>query len=279
VELSWIDPEHPSSADLAGAVALGEAARAVDRPHEISRTVSAFVGKIRHGWDGDAPLVAVSRDQLGRVNGVLQVWLPTWDNTHLGGVEVTVDPRVRRRGLGRRLFGLGVERVRAQRRRLVLSEGVDGSGGMDFAKAMGLNRVSTEVHRRQDVHAIDWDRLDREEAAALTKAAGYELVRMAGRTDPEMIAEVTRITAAINDAPTDDMDIEDETFTPERVWAFEAAQAARNRRLTVSSPATVPPANWPARRWSRSRGSSPAPRGRTTPASCVSTAVTGSACC
>ena len=35
------------------------------------------------------------------------------------------------------------------------------------------------------------------------------------------------MVTAINDAPLDDLDIEDEVFTPERVRAYEHASAAR----------------------------------------------------
>jgi hypothetical protein len=45
-----------------------------------------------------------------------------------------------------------------------------------------------------------------------------------------MLADIVEMTAAINDAPIDDLDIEDELFTPERIRAFEAALAARGRR-------------------------------------------------
>ena len=36
---------------------------------------------------------------------------------------------------------------------------------------------------------------------------------------------------AINDAPTDDLDIEDEVYSPERVRAYEEAQLGRGLRL------------------------------------------------
>ena len=39
------------------------------------------------------------------------------------------------------------------------------------------------------------------------------------------------MSAAINDAPTDDLDIEDEVYSPERVRAYEQAQLDKGRRL------------------------------------------------
>lgn len=46
-----------------------------------------------------------------------------------------------------------------------------------------------------------------------------------------MVVDVARLTEAINDAPTDDLDVEDEVFSPERIRTFEAAQQASSRRL------------------------------------------------
>jgi GNAT superfamily N-acetyltransferase len=225
-----LDPEHLDGRDVAGAVALLEAARVVDHPHRPGLTATSYIARQRHGWDGDRPVTALARDDRGRVVGVLEIDLPHWDNTHLGVVDVTVDPLLRRRGLGRRLFEAGVERVRAAGRTLVLAECVEQSAGADFLKAMGFDRASEDVMRRQDLLTVDWPRLDLEYARAEPHAAGYELVRMPGETPEDMVAEVLRMTEAINDAPTDDLDIEDEVFTAERLRAFEAAERARQRR-------------------------------------------------
>lgn len=231
MNLTWLDPEQRDSRDLAGTVALLEAARQVDSPYMLGPLTSTYAARLRHGWDGDPPVAAVRRDRRGRVVGVLQVWPSNWDNTHLAGVHVVVEPTERRQGLGRGLFEAGVDRVRAEGRRLVLADSFDEPAGIGFAKAMGLDRASESVHRRQDLLALDWARLDREYAAALDRARGYELLRVPGAVPEEMMAHIVRMTAAINDAPTDDLDIEDEVFSPERIRAFEVAAAAHGRRL------------------------------------------------
>jgi GNAT superfamily N-acetyltransferase len=230
VELSWLDPEHLERHDVDGAVALREAARVVDRPYEPASMASSFVARLRHGWDGDPPLIALARDRHARVTGVLEVWLPHWDNRHVGLVDVTVDPLVRRQGVGRRLFEAGVQRTRADGRTLVLAGCLEQSAGLPFAKAMGLDRVYEEVLRRQDLLSLDWARLDREYADAQSRAGAYELVRIAGPAPEEMIPQIARMTEAINDAPTDGLDIEDEVFSPDRIRAFQAAQLAHGVR-------------------------------------------------
>lgn len=231
MELTWLDPDRSDPRDLAGAVAVQEATRAVDTPQQPSSTLTEFVGQLRYGWDGDPSLIAVTRDG-SRVVGVLEVDLPRWDNTHLGEVTVTVDPVARRRGLGRLLFDAGVDRVRAEGRSVVLTECFDGTPGVEFLESIGFERAAANVNRRQDLSSLDVPRLDQMYADADTHAREYELVRLPGATPVDMLADVARLSESINDAPTDDLEIEDEAFPPERIRAMEVAQTARGQRLS-----------------------------------------------
>lgn len=230
--MTWLDPKRLDHRDIAGAVSLLDASRLVDNPHAlVGPTVFSYAARLRHGWDGNPPVAALARDDKGRVVGVLHVALPRWNNTHLGSVDVTVDPLTRRQGLGRWLFEAGVERVRAEGRRLLLADCWVDSPGVMFAEAMGMERASMWVNRRQDLRVIDWPRLDAEFEAAESRATSYELLRVAGPTPEDMLADVAAMTAAINDAPTDDLDIEDEVFTPERIRTFETARLAAGDRI------------------------------------------------
>ena len=89
MELTWLDPDHLDDRDVAGAVAVLEAARLADYPHQLGPTVSWFTARLRHGWDGDPPTAGLARDGRGRVVGVVEVSLPEWDNTHTGWVDVS----------------------------------------------------------------------------------------------------------------------------------------------------------------------------------------------
>ncbi len=231
MEVTWLDPEHVDRRDVDAAVALLEAARQVDCPHELGATSTAYAARLRYGWDGDPPLAGLARDDSDRVTGVVEVALPHWDNTHTGWVEVTVDPLCRRQGIGRELFETAVERIRAAGRSLVIVESFDLPAAVAFAKAMALDRVSEEVQRRQDLRRLDRSRLDHELAAAQGRAGGYQLVRLPGRTPEDLLDDVVEMSAAINDAPIDDFDVEDDVFSRERVRAYETAEAAGGRRL------------------------------------------------
>jgi GNAT superfamily N-acetyltransferase len=228
---AWLDPEQLDHRDVAGAVAVVEAARAADTPVLVPVLSTSYTYRLKHGWDGDPPATAVHRNARGRVDGVLDVWLPRWDNTHLAMIGVTVDPLSRGNGLGRALFEAGIARARAVNRTTVLAETHDYPTGVGFLTAMGMSQASEVMLRRQDPADLDWSRLDTLHASAEAKAGAYELVRIAGPTPDDQLDAVTVMTAAINDAPTDGLDVEDDVFTPERVRRFETSQVLRGRRI------------------------------------------------
>jgi len=231
MHLQWLDPTALDRRDVDGVAAVFEAARAVDRPDDpvcLSTTVAA---DLIHGWDGEPARTAVTRDGRGRVIGVLQIHTPEWDNRHLVHVGLTVDPSARRRGIGGELFASAVARAAVDGRTLVTAASFEGGPGMGFAKTMGLDRASEEVRREQDLTGIDWPRLGALADQAAAHHADYEIVPMEFPTPADLLPAIGEMAAAINDAPMDDLDIEDEVFTPDRIRSFERAQAAHGRRM------------------------------------------------
>jgi hypothetical protein len=66
-------------------------------------------------------------------------------------------------------------------------------------------------------------------------------LRFFGRTPDELVDEVARITDAINDAPLDDLELQDEVYPPHRIRAYETAQIEsgfRFRRVVARHRAT-----------------------------------------
>jgi GNAT superfamily N-acetyltransferase len=230
VDVTWLDPDHLDPHLTAGAAAVREAVRALDTPKVPSGTMTSLTADLRYGWDGDLPLMGVAHDE-GRVAAVLCIDLPHWDNAHVGQVNVEVDPIARRRGLGRKLFDIGIERVRAEGRNVVLTEAFDGTPGAKFLETMDFEPASIAIMRRQDPATADWSHLDRCYKDAEAKSADYELVPLSGDTPAYMLDDVGHLAESINDAPIDDLDIEDEAFPADRIRKMELAQTARGRRI------------------------------------------------
>jgi GNAT superfamily N-acetyltransferase len=68
-------------------------------------------------------------------------------------------------------------------------------------------------------------------AEARALAQDYELVRIEGPVPESLLGAVAELTPAINDAPVDDLDIEDEEFPVERIRGYEQAQVDAGHRL------------------------------------------------
>jgi GNAT superfamily N-acetyltransferase len=215
---------------LAAAVELVNAVREHDAPFAHPLTVRAHSGWIRHGWDGEPP-ETYAAVEAGQVVGLVDVHVGEWDNTHLAWLGVQVHPALRGSGRGTALLTFAEARARELGRTSIGIDGWDSETTRRFAGRHDLPVRSAAVNRRQTLAKVDWELIGRMYDEATAAAADYELVRIAGRTPEAMLGAVAEMTAAINDAPTDDLDIEDEVFPKERIAGYERAQAARGHRL------------------------------------------------
>jgi GNAT superfamily N-acetyltransferase len=217
-------------AELAAYVEVNNAASSVDAPWVHPLTVHGADGRLRYGWDGEveAPFVGLVDDVPVAIGTVATT---DYDNLHLAWLGLKVRPESRRRGLGSEMFEALVAEVKARGRTSVGADGWDDEGPRAFAARYGLEEKSRAVNRRQHLAEVDWAVLERLHAKALAAASSYELFRQVGRTPDDELAAVAEMSAAINDAPTDDLDIEDEVYSPERVRAYEDAQLGRGDQL------------------------------------------------
>jgi GNAT superfamily N-acetyltransferase len=213
-------------AELAAYVEVRNAADAVDAPWVHPLTLPGADGRFRHGWDGE-----VETPFLGLVDGVAvavgSVGTSDYDNLHLAWLGLHVRPERRRRGLGSELLEALVAEVEERGRTSAGIDGWEGAAPRAFAARHGLEERSRAINRRQHLAEVDWTLLERLHTEARAAASDYELVRRTGRTPDDELAAVAEMSAAINDAPTDDLDVEDEVYSPERVRAYEDAQLAK----------------------------------------------------
>jgi len=215
---------------VTGAVDLVNAVQRADAPWSHPMTVRGMTGWMRHGWDGETPetYAAMEGDRLA---GLVDVNVSEWDNTHLAWLGVQVHPDLRGAGRGSALLAFAERRALEVGRTSIGIDGWDSVSTRAFAAGHDLPVRMTAINRRQTLAKVDWDLLARMYDEAAAAASDYELVRMVAHTPAEMLDALAEMAAAINDAPTDDLDVEDEVFPKERVAAYERAQAARGNRL------------------------------------------------
>jgi GNAT superfamily N-acetyltransferase len=163
--------------------------------------------------------------------GLLSVDLPTYDNTNLAWFEVEVHPDYRGRGIGSHLLQYGGQLARRVGRNSLGMSSWDLPKAEAFARRHGFEQKTIEVNRRQDIANLDWSIVQKLYDDAVQASAGYELIRVAGALPEELLDGMVEVTASINDAPKDDLDIEDDEYSPERLRAYEEAQSGHDRNL------------------------------------------------
>jgi GNAT superfamily N-acetyltransferase len=221
----------PDDADeVASFAAVYNAVHAVVAPWRDPVTLQWAAGDLRYSWD-----LEPETPYLGRVDGQAVaagiVGTSDWDNLHLAWFAIRVHPDHLRRGYGAQMLAHLEKEARARGRTTVVVGASATDAAAAFAAHHGYQRVYGEVERRQLLDELDWAALDAAYAEALPYADGYVFERRHPPTPEHELDLVAAMTAAINDAPTDDLDMEDEVYTAERIRNYETAQLAQGRRM------------------------------------------------
>lgn len=207
---------------------VSRGADAVDCPWEPARTAYRQAAQMRHSWEGEPARWFVGYDGDVPV-GAGCVDSSDYDNLEMAWLQLTITPVARGSGHGSDLLA-GLEDV-AQKsgRPLLLFSGWDVPGTHALATAHGYDRKSAEIRRVLTTAQSPDPRSIRDEALAL--AADYDLLRLEGFTPRHLLPQLVDLTAAINDAPFDDLEWEDEVYSEDRVLAYERAQIESGHRF------------------------------------------------
>lgn len=224
MDLVQFGPDDASA--LRDCVTVCNAVAAHDSPWQHPFTEVGLAAGLRYGWDLEprVPFLAVAG---GAVVGYASYSTSERDNLHLAWLTVEVHPDRRRLGHGSAIHDALVQRVRELGRTSVGIAGWDLDGTRAFAAKHGFELGSVSVNRRQVLAEVDWSEVERQHGEARRRAADYELIRRTGPSPDEELEALAEMTAAINDAPTDDLDLEDEVFSAQRIRDYETAQLAR----------------------------------------------------
>lgn len=228
MELREVDPADEAA--VAAYVAIGNAVRAVDSPWSHPLTERGVALELVHGWDGE-PDRAFLLEAGGEVVGTATLGCSDWDNLELAWLGASIHPDHRRRGHATAAYSLLHEECRGLGRPLVGTDHWDAPGPRAFAATIGYEERAWSVQRRQHLHELPPGFLEEAWAEAAPHAHDYELVRVAGRSDDALREQLVVVAESINDAPTDDLEIEDEVFPVARLAAFEDAQIGSGHRL------------------------------------------------
>ena len=146
---------------------------------------------------------------------------PLMDNTDKAFAHVMVDPQHRRRGAGSLLVEHAVERLRQESRKAFLAESSyrfeerETHGHRRFAEKHGFQLVNTEVVRVLGL-PVAGDLLEQLAREAATYHGGYRIETFTSGIPERYLESYCEVHNQLaTDAPSGDVDFEEESMTPE----------------------------------------------------------------
>ncbi|WP_405756474.1 MULTISPECIES: GNAT family N-acetyltransferase [unclassified Streptomyces] len=216
----------PSAAEAEAWLAVLTAAQAVDLPQLPPPSRTEVVGRLRVApARGRAALWAADE-------GVAGLLLFTDEaNRHTAFLDVlAVRPDARRRGLGTALWQRVRERLLSEGRSSVSALVDLGGPGEAFARSLGFANVLHMAWYVQDVPAVLPPRPD--------VPAGYAMLCWPGLVPDAWAAAAARAHAAMEDAPSGELDERIEPWTPRRLHAAQQLVLDRGGALTTVAAVT-----------------------------------------
>ncbi|GAA0482736.1 GNAT family N-acetyltransferase [Paractinoplanes deccanensis] len=167
----------------------------------------------------------------GEPAGFLELRLFQLDNLANVEVELEVLPEHRRKGVGRALYALVLDRAAEHGRKHVMGATVDRfPDGAAFATAMGAVAGLEDTRSRLDLTQADTAHLDELRAEALPYAEGYRVIDWLGVPPDDIIDDVAYLESRLMaDAPTGDMAWEPEKIDADRLRRDQEAREKRGR--------------------------------------------------
>jgi GNAT superfamily N-acetyltransferase len=184
----------------------------------------------RRSWTGIPPIIKrktwVVRDHTeGKIiaYGYCEM-LQTEENQHLSINSIAVLPEMRLKGIGAHVLSILARSTQEHDRKLMLFEVNDRiPAGIKFAERLGASASLAAQVSQLKVADIDRQLLSDWQRRAAQRASGYEL-GLWGMPYPEQeLPGIAAIKAAMNQAPTGDLDVEDVNYTPEFLQQIDAS--------------------------------------------------------
>ncbi len=237
----------PLSLDARTSDQLAEAKNASAKTlglHMVTITGASIAAEARYTHDNrpyDA-MWLVRED--GDAVAMASLELPRWDNPHMALGFCSVHPNVQRRGIGTQLLRAQTTWCRSHGRSLLLTFCHRGAPGEDLLLEYGFEVAQPMAQRRLYPQRLDYDHIQALAEDAAGKAGDYELIRLDGPAPDAWLPGLVSLFEAMNDAPQDDMDTTPDSYSVERLRAYDAAMCRRRQHLYRLMARHVPTGQW-----------------------------------
>jgi mycothiol synthase len=157
------------------------------------------------------------------------------DNQHLALFNITVRPEMRRKGIGTTLLKLITEAaVKADRRVIEAWANQQVPAGDAFMKRVGARVGMSENVSHLDLSELDHELMKTWQRRAAERASGFELGMWDGPYPEDEREAALEMLLAMNTAPTEDADWEDQKPTLEHLIESEESMSKREeKRLSL----------------------------------------------
>jgi GNAT superfamily N-acetyltransferase len=226
-----IETFDPATADEATARAYSgflRAHAAEQWPDGLPGTHEYVLNRLRHFSADRIAHVWVARDGGSVVAASEVSWWEAPDNRDRAWIQVPFAPEHWSEPRADALVARAAEVLRPLGRTLLMVEAHQDDPVGRWVEARGGKHGSAE-----ELNVFRPASADRDDIAALAAAvpAGYELVAFDGACPDDLLEPLTRLADTMNDAPLDDLTMEDWVYTPERVRRWEEGLAARGHTI------------------------------------------------
>lgn len=206
-----------------------------ERPNDPATPPSEVIAQLQHlppffhlhSWsiEDDQGIPAAAQLQMSDLES----------NTHMAQLEISVEPHLRRQGLGTQLLRLAAECAKTKNRSLLIASSSDRvPAGADFLERYGFTKGLEHHVNQLDLNDVPPGLLAQWLETAPREAPEYEIGFWDGAYPEAELSEIAQLVEVMNSAPRGDLEINDEQVTPELIRQMEALQfAAGNRKLTA----------------------------------------------
>jgi GNAT superfamily N-acetyltransferase len=231
VHIERIDPLTIDDATAEEMAAVSNEAVAVDG-HDVPTVGPAVAGMLRYSFD-NRPVdgVWLATSDHGTLAGWATLELPRWDNPDMAAVSCRVHPSARGEGIGTALLGVQTRAAQEAGRNLLMTFVYRDSATSRLLLEHGFEVAQLTTMRRLFPKQLDFRRIKALADEAATAASDYEIVELDGPTPERLLAPMSRLFEAINDAPVDGASLGATVYPVERVRRYEAAMAARGQHV------------------------------------------------